>query len=791
MVGVSTIVSASRSSRERDSTLPILAGAAKRSNPRNATRRTVMQQVSCARDDDGGGERFSAATFSTRHTTEAQPHVTTPARTPDGGPTPFGRIDEIFGRDTFSRTVMRQRLPKEVYRSLLRTIDQGDPLDPAVADVVAASMKDWAIENGASHYTHWFQPLTGQTAEKHDSLAAPDGNGGVVFNFSGSELVQGEPDASSFPSGGLRATFEARGYTAWDATSPAFLMRGDNNVTLCIPTAFVSWTGEALDTKIPLLRSVEALSQQAMRVLKIFGTDEGVRRVYTTVGPEQEYFLVDRELYFKRPDLVTCERTLFGAKPPKGQQLEDHYFGTIPPRVLAFMSEAEAELYRLGVPVKTRHNEVAPGQYEIAPLFEPSHIASDHQMLIMETLKRVAPRYGLQALLHEKPFAGVNGSGKHNNWSMSTDTGVNLLDPRDDTHTNMQFLVFLVATIRAVDTHADLLRASIASAANDHRLGANEAPPAIISIFLGKMLTDILEQVEKGLPKRTIRGGTLDLGARTLPMLPRHSGDRNRTSPFAFTGNKFEFRAVGSTASIAWPNTVLNTIVAESLDYVAGQLEKAVGANPTPARLQQGVLTVLKRLIKEHKRVIFDGDNYSEEWHTEAERRGLPNLKDSVEAFQVLKARKNSDLFKKYGVLNKSEYDSRIHIAIEKYVKQLGIEGGDDGVDRQVADSAGGAGAPAADGGGGRGDQGRRRRCGRQHPGAARVRRPGEPVPDPDGGGRSACPRITRRTRQSMPPRSPGSSSRRWPACGRPGMRWRRWWRPISGRCRAIGRCCF
>ena len=600
--------------------------------------------------------------------------MTTPERSFNGGPAQAERVDTIFGRDIFSRGMMRQRLPKEVYRSLLRTIDQGEPLDPAVADVVAASMKDWAIENGASHYTHWFQPLTGLTAEKHDSLAAPDGNGGVVFNFSGSELVQGEPDASSFPSGGLRATFEARGYTAWDATSPAFLMRGDNNVTLCIPTAFVSWTGEALDTKIPLLRSVEALSQQAMRILKIFGSDQGVTRIVTTVGPEQEYFLVDRELFYRRPDLLTCERTLFGAKPPKGQQLEDHYFGTIPPRVLAFMAEAERELYKLGVPVKTRHNEVAPGQYEIAPLFEPSHIASDHQMLLMETLKRVAPRYGLQALLHEKPFAGVNGSGKHNNWSMSTDTGVNLLDPRDDTHTNMQFLVFLCATIRAVDVHADLLRASIASAANDHRLGANEAPPAIISIFLGKMLTDILEQVERGLPKRTIRGGILDLGAKTLPMLPRHSGDRNRTSPFAFTGNKFEFRAVGSSASIAWPNTVLNTIVAESLDYVASQLEKAVGAKPTPAKLQAGVIAVLKRLIKEHKRVIFDGDNYSEEWHAEAERRGLPNLKDSVAAFGVLRAKKNIDLFKKYGVLSRAEHDSRTHIAIEKYIKQLGIE---------------------------------------------------------------------------------------------------------------------
>jgi glutamine synthetase len=600
--------------------------------------------------------------------------VTTPERSFNGGPAQAERVDTIFGRDIFSRGMMRQRLPKEVYRSLLRTIDQGEPLDPAVADVVAASMKDWAIENGASHYTHWFQPLTGLTAEKHDSLAAPDGNGGVVFNFSGSELVQGEPDASSFPSGGLRATFEARGYTAWDATSPAFLMRGDNNVTLCIPTAFVSWTGEALDTKIPLLRSVEALSHQAMRILKIFGSDQGVTRIVTTVGPEQEYFLVDRELFYRRPDLLTCERTLFGAKPPKGQQLEDHYFGTIPPRVLAFMAEAERELYKLGVPVKTRHNEVAPGQYEIAPLFEHSHIASDHQMLLMETLKRVAPRYGLQALLHEKPFAGVNGSGKHNNWSMSTDTGINLLDPRDDTHTNMQFLVFLCATIRAVDVHADLLRASIASAANDHRLGANEAPPAIISIFLGKMLTDILEQVERGLPKRTIRGGILDLGAKTLPMLPRHSGDRNRTSPFAFTGNKFEFRAVGSSASIAWPNTVLNTIVAESLDDVASELEKAVGAKPTPAKLQAGVIAVLKRLIKAHKRVIFDGDNYSEEWHAEAERRGLPNLKDSVAAFGVLRAKKNIDLFKKYGVLSRAEHDSRTHIAIEKYIKQLGIE---------------------------------------------------------------------------------------------------------------------
>jgi glutamine synthetase len=583
-------------------------------------------------------------------------------------------VDAIFSRDVFSRAVMRQRLPKDVFKRLIRTIEQGEPLDASVADVVASAMKDWAIENGATHYTHWFQPLTGSTAEKHDSLIAPDGQGGVIFNFSGSELVQGEPDASSFPSGGLRATFEARGYTAWDATSPAFLMRSVNAITLVIPTAFVSWTGEALDTKIPLLRSMEALSKQALRILKIFGSDKGVSRVFTTIGPEQEYFLIDRELFFKRPDLVIADRTLFGAKPPKGQQLEDHYFGTIPARVLACMGEWERELYRLGVPVKTRHNEVAPGQYEIAPLFEMSQLASDHQMLTMETLKRVAPRHGLAALLHEKPFAGVNGSGKHNNWSMATDAGANLLDPQDETHTNMQFLVFLCAVIRAVDIHADLLRASIASAANDHRLGANEAPPAIISIFLGDMLQDILNQVEKGQLRRTLKGGVIDLGARTLPTLPRHSGDRNRTSPFAFTGNKFEFRAVGSSQSIAWPNTVLNTIAAESLDYMATELERAVGGNPTPGKVQAAAMSLLKKIVKQHKRVIFGGDNYSDEWHAEAEKRGLPHLRDSVDSFASLKAKKNIDLFRKYGVLNKAEFDSRLHIGYEKYVKQLTIE---------------------------------------------------------------------------------------------------------------------
>ena len=583
-------------------------------------------------------------------------------------------VDTLYSRDVFSPAVMRQRLPKDVFKRLLRTIDRGEPLDPSVADIVAAAMKDWAIENGATHYTHWFQPLTGSTAEKHDSLITPDGQGGVILNFSGADLVQGEPDASSFPSGGLRATFEARGYTAWDATSPAFLHRIPNAVTLVIPTGFVSWTGEALDTKIPLLRSVEALSHQALRILRLFGTDTGVGRVYTTVGPEQEYFLVDRELYWKRPDLVITGRTLFGAKPPKGQQLEDHYFGSIPERVLACMAEVERELWALGVPVKTRHNEVAPAQYEIAPIFEASQLGSDHQMLTMEVLRRVAPRHGLAAILHEKPFAGVNGSGKHNNWSMSTDAGHNLLDPQDDTHTNMQFLVFLVSVIRAVDLNAELLRGCIASAANDHRLGANEAPPAIISIFLGDMLQDILDQVEKGQLKRTLKGGTIDLGARTLPTLPRHSGDRNRTSPFAFTGNKFEFRAVGSSASIAFPNTVLNTIVAESLDYVATELERSVGKSPTPTRVQAAAMALLKKLVKQHKRVLFGGDGYSQAWHAEAEKRGLPHLRDTVDSLKALTAARHAALFKKYGVLSKQEYDSRITVAYEKYNKELTIE---------------------------------------------------------------------------------------------------------------------
>ncbi|TVQ62628.1 MAG: glutamine synthetase type III [Phycisphaerales bacterium] len=584
-------------------------------------------------------------------------------------------VEQAFGTDVFTERVMQQRLPKDVFKRLQRTINDGVRLDPDVADIVAASMKDWAVENGASHYCHWFQPLTGLTAEKHDAFMVPDGTGGAVSEFTGLSLVQGEPDASSFPSGGLRATFEARGYTAWDPTSPVFLRRGLNHTTLCIPTAFVSWTGEALDKKTPLLRSMDALSAQAIRVLKIFGTDAGVRRVTSTVGAEQEYFLVDREDYFQREDLSTCNRTLIGAAPPKGQQLDDHYFGSIPPRVLAFMAEAENELYRLGVPVKTRHNEVAPSQYELACHFESANVACDHQMIVMETLRTVAVRHGLQCLLHEKPFAGVNGSGKHVNWSMATNTGVNLLDPRDETHTNMQFLVFLCAVIRAVDLHSDLLRASIASAANDHRLGANEAPPAIISIFLGDMLMDIIEQLESGKPSRTKRGGSMDLGATTLPQIPRHSGDRNRTSPFAFTGNKFEFRAVGASATIAWPVTVINSIVADSLSDVADQLEAELGTKPpTPDKLEATVRKVLQGIISKHKRVLFDGDGYDESWQLEAEKRGLLNLRTTVDALPIYKDKKNAALFRKHKVLTKPELDSRLAIFVETYCKQVLIE---------------------------------------------------------------------------------------------------------------------
>ncbi|MHC4416235.1 MAG: glutamine synthetase III family protein [Planctomycetota bacterium] len=583
-------------------------------------------------------------------------------------------MGDVYGSLTFTGDVMLKRLSEDVFRKLQRTMKQGLPLDPAIANTVAAAMSEWAIEHGCTHYCHWFQPLTGSTAEKHDAFLAPDGEGRALAKFSGDELIRGEPDASSFPSGGIRDTYEARGYTAWDATSPAFILKTGRGGTLCIPTAFVSWTGEALDKKTPLLRSIQAVSQQAIRILRIFGTDEGVSQVITTLGSEQEYFLIDREFYSRRPDLQICGRTLIGAPPPKGHQLDDHYFGAIAERVMAFMNEAERRLYELSVPVKTRHNEVAPGQYEIAPVFENANVATDHQMLMMHMLRTCASHHGLVCLLHEKPFNGVNGSGKHNNWSIATDTGVNLLDPRDEAHTNMQFLVFLMAVVRAVDVHADLLRASVASAGNDHRLGANEAPPAIMSIFVGDMISDILDQLERGETKSTKQGGRLDLGAHTLPQIPRHSGDRNRTSPFAFTGKKFEFRAIGSSASIAWPNTVLNTIIAESLDELATRLEKEAGRKPTPQKLEAAVKAVLKDVVREHRRVVFDGDNYDPKWHEEADKRGLPNLKTTVDALATLRSKKAVSLFGKYGVLSERELRARVEVLWEQYNTIEGIE---------------------------------------------------------------------------------------------------------------------
>lgn len=587
--------------------------------------------------------------------------------------TPTSSTD-IFGTLTFTGEVMRKRLPSDVYEKLRRTMQKNLPLEHDIAEAVAAAMKSWALEHGATHYTHWFQPLTGSTAEKHDSFLEPDHEGGAIEMFSAAQLIQSEPDASSFPSGGIRETFEARGYTAWDPSSPAFILTTEESATLCIPTAFVSWTGEALDKKTPLLRSQEALSHQAMRILGIFGADEGVSRVLTTLGSEQEYFLVDREVYDRRPDLQACGRTLLGAAPAKGHQLDDHYFGAIPSRVLAYMSEVERRLYELGVPVKTRHNEVAPGQYEIAPTFENANVAADHQQLSMHVLSRTARHHGFACLLHEKPFAGVNGSGKHNNWAMCTDTGFNLLDPREEAHENLQFLTFLMGVIQAVNTHGDLLRAAIASAGNDHRLGANEAPPAIISVYLGEMLSDILDQVARGQRRGTKKGGSLAFGSTVLPQIPRHSGDRNRTSPFAFTGNKFEFRAVGSNQSVAWPNTVLNTIVAEALDDLATRIEKKAGKRPTPAKLEQAVRAVLKETVKEHRRVVFDGDNYSQEWHAEAEKRGLPNLRTAPEALAGFKSRKAQALFKKYDVLNARELRARAEVLYEQYNSWLDIE---------------------------------------------------------------------------------------------------------------------
>ena len=580
------------------------------------------------------------------------------------------KATEEFGSLTFNDEVQRARLPKDVYRALRRAIAQGEPLDASVADIVASALKDWAVEHGATHYTHWFHPLTGITAEKHDSFLSPTSDGRAVAEFSGKELIRGEPDASSFPSGGMRSTFEARGYTAWDPTSPPWLLVTPNGTTLVIPTAFVSWTGEALDKKTPLLRSMEALSKQAIRILRLFGSK--AQRVYTTCGPEQEYFLIDREFYYSRPDLINAGRTLFGARPPKGQEMEDHYFGSIPERVLAFMHEVERELYKVGVPVKTRHNEVAPSQYEVAPIFENANVATDHQMMTMEMLRRVASNFGLACLLHEKPFAGVNGSGKHLNWSVSDELGNNLLNPGETPHDNIQFLVFCAAVLRAVNKYQGLLRFSIASAGNDHRLGANEAPPAIISVFLGDMLTDIFQQIEKaGSAKTTKSGGILDTGVSTLPKLPRDAGDRNRTSPFAFTGNKFEFRAVSANQSIAMPNVALNVAVAESLDYCATELERAVKSG---TKLPSAVKQLLTKLIKENKRIIFNGNNYSDEWQKEAAKRGLLNHSTSVDAFGELLKSDVVKAFEKYGVLNGRELKARYEIALEQYNKTINIE---------------------------------------------------------------------------------------------------------------------
>ncbi|NLK97296.1 glutamine synthetase III [Defluviitalea saccharophila] len=561
---------------------------------------------------------------------------------------------------------MRERLPKETYKALKKTIDEGATLDLKIAEVVANAMKDWAIERGATHYTHWFQPMTGMTAEKHDSFISPTSDGRVIMEFSGKELIKGESDASSFPSGGLRATFEARGYTAWDCTSPAFLKEDANGITLYIPTAFCSYTGDALDKKTPLLRSMEAISKQALRILRLFGNTT-TKKVITTVGAEQEYFLVDKKLYEKRKDLIFTGRTLFGALPPKGQEKEDHYYGSIKERVAAFMQELDIELWKLGVPAKTKHNEVAPAQFEIAPIFDTTNVAADHNQLIMETLKKVADRHGFACLLHEKPFAGVNGSGKHNNWSLSTDDGQNLLKPGRTPHENIQFLLFLTAIIKAVDLHADLLRVSAANPGNDHRLGANEAPPAIISIFLGDQLTEILEQIETGCDVCSKEREILEIGVSTLPQMRKDTTDRNRTSPFAFTGNKFEFRMVPSSASISDPNVITNTIVADVLCEMADELEQAED-------FDKAVRKLLRRTIREHKRVIFNGNGYSNEWIEEAARRGLPNIASTVEAIPALITEKAINLFERHKVLSKTELCSRFEILLEDYINTITIE---------------------------------------------------------------------------------------------------------------------
>ena len=577
-------------------------------------------------------------------------------------------VAEIFGENVFNDTVMQERLPKKVYKNLKKTIEEGKELDLETADVIAHEMKEWAIEKGATHYTHWFLPLTGVTAEKHDSfISAPQPSGKVLMSFSGKELIKGEPDASSFPSGGLRATFEARGYTAWDCTSPAFVRQDAGGATLCIPTAFCSYTGEALDQKTPLLRSMEAINKQALRLLRLFGNTTS-KKVTPSVGPEQEYFLVDAEKFEQRKDLIYTGRTLFGAMPPKGQELDDHYFGTIRQRIASFMRDVNIELWKVGVTAKTQHNEVAPAQHELAPIYSEANIAVDHNQIVMQTLKRVACQHGLKCLLHEKPFAGVNGSGKHNNWSITTDDGINMLDPGKTPHENTQFLLVLTCILRAVNMHADLLRESAADPGNDHRLGANEAPPAIISIFLGEQLEDVLEQlISTGEATHSLKGGKLDTGVSTLPELAKDATDRNRTSPFAFTGNKFEFRMVGSRDSIASPNIVLNTIVAEAFADACDVLEKADD-------FDKAVHDLIKEYATENQRIVFNGDGYSEAWVEEAERRGLPNIRSMVEAIPAMVTDKAVDLFERFGVFTKAELESRAEIQYETYAKAINIE---------------------------------------------------------------------------------------------------------------------
>ncbi len=575
--------------------------------------------------------------------------------------------EDIYGQYVFHEGVQRVYLPKPIFRRLRRVIDGLEPFAPEIADAVAHGIKEWAMAHGATHYTHWFVPMTGSTAEKHDSFLSPISDGATVAEFSGKNLMQGEPDASSFPSGGIRATFEARGYTAWDVTSPIFLQVEPNGVTLTIPTAYVSFTGEALDHKIPMLRSQEALGKQALRILRWFG-NTAATRVFTNIGPEQEYFLVDRRLAEQRPDLLLTGRTLFGAPPPKGQELEDQYFGPIRERILAFMMDLDRELWRLGIPSKTRHNEVAPGQFEMAPVYEPTSVGSDHNMVVMQTMRRLAPRHDLAFLIHEKPFAGINGSGKHNNWSMSTDLGENLLDPGTDPHANAQFLAFLIAVIRAVDVHAGILRASIADAGQDHRLGANEAPPAIMSIFLGSQLEHVIGQIEQGAASESRKGGNVALGVTSLPVLPRDATDRNRTSPFAFTGNKFEFRAVGSSAPIYWPQTVLNTAVADSLSCLADELDELQPGD------FDGLTAILSGVVKQHGRVLFEGNGYSEDWHQEAARRGLPNNRTTVDALPALTTDEAKAVFAKFGVLSERELEARVDIFWERYIKVQNIE---------------------------------------------------------------------------------------------------------------------